>query len=262
MLKALCLQFFINYNGGDDMGILKGCVCVVVGCVSLCAYGENVLWDFQDAEGCFTKAAVLADFVALGVTEDLSGSTVSVVDDYDNAVNFDVITDGLITLTFLSPANPVSGSFSYNQSNGLMTDYLYKWRGASPNAEEMQLSGLSNVLTPNTPYSLYLFGGGDSANQSATFSFNGETKVTSEANPQAGLSSDVMAKFSFTTDEVTAADTLNFTWDLTGSSNRYTAFNGFAIVAVPESSTAGFFCVSAIAFLVYRRCAKKRYYVD
>jgi hypothetical protein len=248
------------------MGLLKGCVCVVVGCVSLCAHGDNILWDFQDAEGRFTKAAVLADYVTLGVTEDLSGSTVSIVDDYDNAINFDVITDGLITLTFLSSVNPVSGSFSYNQSNGLMTDYLYKWRGASPNAEEIQLSGLSHVLTPNTTYSFYLFGGGDKPNQSATFTFNGETKVTSEEDPQLGLSSNVMVKFSFRTGESSVADTLNFTWDLTGS-NKNTTFNGFAIVAVPESSPVklyGFLAIvlSAVAFLVYRRSAKRRKHAD
>lgn len=236
--------------------MLKRYLSVLVVSMALGAQADNILWDFKGAAGGYNSDASVSDFVAMGIKEDLSGSTVSAVAGYQNTSGYEVFYDGRITLTFLSTANPYSGSFSYDQDNSLMADYLYKWRGASPNPEEIQLSGLSNVLTANTLYSLYLFGAGDSANQSATFIFDGATKVTSENNPQSGLSSDVMVQYSFATGDAAVADTLNFTWDLTGD-NRYTTFNGFAIVAVPEPSTFGLLCVSAVGLVLARRRSKR-----
>ncbi|MEI6891217.1 MAG: hypothetical protein V5783_03510 [Pontiella sp.] len=241
----------------------KRCLSVLIFAIVAGAQPANILWDFKGAAGGHNADATLADFVAMGITEDLSESTVSAVAGGINHLGYEVISDGLITLTFLSPRNPYSGSFSYDQDNHLMADYLYKWRGASPHAEEIQLSGLSAVLTTNTTYSFYLFGAGDRANQSATFTFEGTPKVTSEAHPASGLSSEVMVQFSFTTGETEVADTLNFIWDFTAD-NSYTIFNGFAIVVASEPSygllygiLGAILCISAVGLVLAPRRSKR-----
>ncbi|MFK7737689.1 MAG: hypothetical protein AB8B50_16765, partial [Pirellulaceae bacterium] len=75
-------------------------------------------------------------------------------------------------------------------SNNLLNDYIYVQDGTAT----VSLGGFDNTLTstlgdmngntftmlPDTDYTLYLFGAGDSNGQDTTFTFNGVSKTTSD----------------------------------------------------------------------------------
>ena len=203
-----------------------------------------VLWDFNETSGGANDGTV-ADFVELGVTEDLTGATVSQITASTNAA----MTDGTISLSYLS--GMAQSATSYLKSNVVLADYLYLQDGANGAPVEFRISGLASVLLANTTYSLYLIGAGDNTDQGSQFTFNTVTKSTISA----ATAPEAVAKFSFVTGAV-APDTLDFTWERIGS-NTWGGFNGLAIAAVPEPATIALFGISSVFIFLARRNFRK-----
>lgn len=212
-------------------------VCIILALTTLGVQADAFLWDL----GISTNSAnngTIADFTALGVTEDLTGATVSQILASTNSA----MTDGTITLSYLSGV--AQNSNAYIEPNGVLVDYLYLQDGDAAGPVNMQISGLSSALQPNTTYGFYLIGLGDAADQTAVFTYGGTPLTTTSADPA--------VRFSFVTDASVSDDTLAFTWAREGA-NTYSGFNGFAIAAVPEPATAGLFGLFAIAMYVLRK---------
>lgn len=204
------------------------------------AQADTILWDINfDANPA--NQATNSDFTALGVSEDLTGATVSQVIASTNST----MSDGTVSLSYLTGI--AYNAFGDTSPNAVLSDYLYLQDGAEGGPVTMQISGLSGVLAANTTYSLYLFGAGNNTDQGASFTFDSITKDTTSA----ATAPEATAKFNFTTDAV-VSDTLNFDWARTGS-NTYSGFNGFAIVAVPEPATIGLIGVFGAILMIHRR---------
>lgn len=203
---------------------------------------EVILWDLNLVSGTGNDGTV-ADFIELGVTEDLSGAAVTQV--LASASN--TMTAGSISLSYDGAvAQDVN---SYTEDNGVLADYIYLANGLNGGPVNMQISGLSSVLSANTTYSFYFIGAGDNTNQGAQVTFDGDT-LTTDSNPSNPITERV-AKFSFTTAS-TVSDTLDFTWERIGD-NDYSGFNGFAIAAVPEPTTIGLIGAFGFVLIISRR---------
>lgn len=216
-------------------------ISVVVLCF-LTAQASVILWDINEVSGTANDGSV-SNFIALGVTEDLAGATVSQVTASTNST----MTDGTISLTYLSGA--AQSATSYVNLNSVLADYLYLQDGSNGGPVSMQISGLSGVLLANTTYSFYLIGAGDNTNQGAQFTFGGDTKTTTSA----ATAPEAAVAFSFVTG-ATVSDTLDFTWERDGS-NTYSGLNGFAIAAVPEPASMGLFGLAGFGIYLARRNA-------
>ena len=181
----------------------------------------NILWDLNG-----TLNATLQDFINAGVTEDISADSVT----YVPALTAASMSTNGITLSYVS--NNASGSFTAAANkrypNALLDDYLFLNNNGPVT---LRISGLASVLSPSTNYKLYLFGSGDSANQQAQFTFNGQTvsNLSSTAPGPAAPQNGRTAVFAFTTGGV-VSNSLDFIWARTGA-NQYAGFNGFAIVS-------------------------------
>jgi hypothetical protein len=205
-----------------------------------------ILWDITDASA---NHAVVADFTAGGVSEDLTGATVQNVIGKNNSTMTD--TNG-VTLSYISGSSvntSVNGADMTGVAGGMITkDYLYIRDNSEP--VQMQIGGLSSSLTANTDYSFYIWGVGDNVGQSASFAFGGVTNAIQSLDPDVNSADNFVAAFSFTTGN-TVDDTLDFDWDRTDT--RWAGLNGFAIVAVPEPATFGLIGIVGGAMLFIRR---------
>lgn len=204
------------------------------------ATADSVLWDINYDVNPTNQAAV-SDFTALGVSEDLTGASVSQVIASTNST----MTDGTVSLSYLTGI--AYSAFGGTDDNAVLADYLYLQDGAEAGPVTLQISGLSGLLDGNTTYALYLIGAGNNTDQGASFTFDSITKSTTSA----ATDPDAAVRFTFTT-AATAADTLDFTWERIGS-NTYSGFNGFAIAAVPEPATIGLIGVSGLFLIINRR---------
>jgi hypothetical protein len=220
---------------------LKSILAGVIFAGGLVTQAEAILWDLNYDVNPANQATV-ADFAALGITEDLTGATVSQV----IASSFLPMTDGTITLSYLSGS--AFGTSDLGPSLNLaVKDYIYK---TDEGPIQMLISGLS--LAADTTYNLYLIGAGDSPSQGAAFTFNGTTQNTISGTTDPAT----MTQFTFTTDS-SPSDTLLFAWDNVDS-NGISALNGFAIAAVPEPATIGLFgLVGFMLFLHHRSVVRK-----
>jgi hypothetical protein len=177
-----------------------------------------ILWDIGRATDGANIPSTVADFVAAGVSEDLSGATVSNVEGAQNMVSGDITVDLSTYRGTYLPSGTYAGAGA-----SLMKEYL--WHTGS---SEIVIGGLSRRLTPNTEYNVYVWGKGDGLDQTATFSFEGTSSTTATNDVFTSDATNFLAKFSFTTD-LTVADTLSIGWD---RNSEYTALNAFAIVAI------------------------------
>jgi hypothetical protein len=212
------------------------------------AQADLILWDINELSGT-ANDGTLADFSALGITEDLTGATVTQV----NASTNGVMSGGGITLSYTNGFAHSITSYT-NVNNNVLRDYVYLQDGGAAGPVTMQISGLNALLSANTTYSFYLIGSGErnEFEQGAEFTFNSVTLTTTSQ----GTLSDSVAKFSFTTGSV-VGDTLEFNWDRVGS-NTWSGFNGFAIAAVPEPATIGLFTIFGLGLFASRRSFLKK----
>lgn len=219
----------------------KWMTVVVVLAGILSAQADPILWDFNFDDRA-SGLGTVSNFIDLGVSEDLTGATVSQINGLTNST----MTDGVISLSYVSGfAFGVTGEHS---TNSVLTDYLYIQageQGAGPVI--FQISGLNAVLAGDTTYSFYLIGAGNAADQGSQFVFNGVTNFTTSA----ATDLEAAVKFSFTTDSI-VADTLDFTWSRI-ESNTWSALNGFAIAAIPEPATFGLMAAFGVILILARR---------
>lgn len=205
-----------------------------------------ILWDIT-VDSDYSTNADVADFTAAGVSEDLTGASVSTV---LGAVSGTMTADNGVTLSFADGESAKGTYANENEMTGagaaLICDYI-NTKNNGPLT--MTIGGLSSQLEADTTYSFYLWGIGDSEDQNSTFTFGGTEITVGSADPDNADASDYMAEFTFTT-ESTVSDTLEFIWD---DSNERSALNGFAIVAVPEPATFGLFAAVGGAVLFIRR---------
>ena len=138
------------------------------------------------------------------------------------------------------PATP-NGVAAFNANtaiNALENDYIFLANGSDP-AITVEICNIESVLTPNTAYTIYLWGQGDNANQGSAFVFDvadianpsaGEEKQTADTG---GTGTDFVVSYSFTTPE-TLPEALRFDW--------YRAFEG-------PASTTGFSGMQGLAIV-------------
>ena len=214
---------------------LKWIIAGIVLGGALSSLADALLFDFNQISGTANDGSV-ADFLALGVTEDLTGAQLLQV----TASTDSDMTFGGFTLSYLSGIAQSVNSYT-PQDNGVLADYLYLEDGSNGGPVDMRLLGLGGFLATNTTYSLYMISAGDVPGQGSDFIFNGVTNIASGA----------VAKFSFSTGAA-VTNSLDFTWSRNGSST-YGAFNGIAIAAVPEPSTIGLFGICGVALFMWRR---------
>jgi hypothetical protein len=177
-----------------------------------------ILWDFGIPSSASDIPSTIADFVAAGVTEYIGDGTVA------NVVAAQNMVDGGITVDLSAYSGSYIPATTYTGAGAsLMKEYIYH-KGSS----DITIGGLSSRLSASTEYSLYVWGKGDGLDQSATFTFNGESITTSTNDVFTSDATNFMAKFSFTTD-ATVADSITITWARVAT---YTACSGFAIVPV------------------------------
>jgi hypothetical protein len=122
-------------------------------------------------------------------------------------------------------------------------------------------AGNSFTLEANQLYRLYLFGVGYRNGQNSAFTFNNETKITNSG--QVSVESDNTqdlhyVTFDFTTPSDLTGFMLSFTMQMTDWSvapaGNAGAFNGLALVAIPEPSTFAFLGgLLALGMVVIRR---------
>lgn len=189
----------------------------------------------------------VADFIDGGVTEDLTGAMVETATHENWYIQVTSSGASGITLKSLGPIG--MSSFSHNvPSNKILWNYLFFNASATTT---MQISGLAENLAPSTSYSLYLWGVGDNTGQGSGFIFEGIAKEASDVlDPDTDPTTSFMVKYSFTTDAVVVADTLDFQWYSVGG--NFGGLNGLAIVA-PEPSSIGLIGLAGVLLVAMRR---------
>lgn len=192
-------------------------------------------------------AATPQDFAAAGVEENLGGATVARVG-VPSTAGSSFGAAGLV-FTFSNPYNAsydvsLLGSEEHTSGNALLDSYVYlNSLGSGPGPVTVTISGLRNILSPQTRYRFYLFGtAGSDQNQNARFTFlpGGITKTTLVP----GAMSAASVSFYFTTGSV-VSNSIAFTWARVGT-DQYSAFNGIAIT-VAQFQTAPIPKISRIA---------------
>ncbi|MDF7799222.1 hypothetical protein P4C99_07080 [Pontiellaceae bacterium B1224] len=190
--------------------------------------GTLILWDIITTAAASINATV-EDFTDAGVTEDLTGASVSHVLGSANTTMTDA--NG-VTLSYASGTARATYQNAATMTGAgapLIKDYI-NTRDNGPIT--MQIGGLSSHLVADSTYSFYLWGIGDSVDQNSTFTFDGIEITVGAGEPDDADASNYMAKYTFTTG-LTVPDTLDFIWD---DRNQRAALNGFAIVRVPNAA--------------------------
>lgn len=207
-----------------------------------------------DAYGGAPNPTTYSNWVSAGVTEDISDGAAGTIVVEGATYNI----DGGMTVTENVGKNNKYSSSQFG--NDMLDGYWYAASGT------VSLGGLNNELTStmegdmlgntfqiqaNQDYKLYLFGVGADGTENATFTFNGESKTTASLAQGTGEDSRYVA-FEFTTGADVSDYTLDFTFEVDqGSTNG--AFNGLALVAIPEPATLGMVASFGIGVLFIRR---------
>lgn len=207
-----------------------------------------------------------ADWSNAGVTLDLTGAAggTFVLDSRYNIDN--------LTMTF-SGATTTLGRFTGSQypSNNMLKDYAFVNNTVDPTLANVSIggfvngSGVANTLTTNSGYAglngntftlqansaykLYLFGTGNTG-ENTTFTYNTVAKTTNASIPGLGEGDNHFVTFDVTTPADLTGYTLNFSFG--SPSATYAAFNGLALVAVPEP-TAPALLLGGLVLLATRR---------
>lgn len=196
------------------------------------------------------------NWVNAGVAEDISNGAGGTINSGGTVYNINGMTASV------SGAGSWSGTFP---ANGMLNDYLSVNSGTA----SVSIGGLDTGVTTdgysteiygdmegNTftlqadqQYKLYLFGMGDADGQDTTFTFDGVSKTTSSV--LAGPEDSHYVTYEFTT----GADVSDYSLDFTFSNNtaQYAAFNGLALVAIPEPATLGLITAFGGGLCIIRR---------
>jgi hypothetical protein len=191
-----------------------------------------------------------ADWANAGVTEDLSaaaGGTIAA--SVFNLTGLTATVTGSDGLFGSSGANTFADSAMLNgyqfdfasqgainvSLGGFETGGVANTLTTSLTAPYVDLRGNSFTLQAEQDYKLYLFGAGNADNQNTAFTFNGVTKTTSALIVGSDTDAGHFVTYEFTTDADLTGFTLDFT--MTGDASNVFAFNGLALVAVPEPSS-------------------------
>jgi hypothetical protein len=193
----------------------------------------------------------LANFEAIFPTLTLTDSAIGRIR-ADNSVG--LITNLTASVTG-TPAGSNAATFGpISGGNNILNDYFadrnFITGVADPDPVSVSLGGFADAsgvaqtmvgingsftLLADQAYTLYLIGAGDSDGQNGSFTFGGETKTTTATiigtNPDAGHT----IAFSLTTPTDLAGFTIDFT--VTPDASNFGAFNGLALVAIPEPSS-------------------------
>ncbi|MGJ8725891.1 MAG: hypothetical protein ACSHYB_15145 [Roseibacillus sp.] len=214
----------------------------------LSAQADGLLLDFNDGQAWFNlnAEATVESFKAAGVVEPLDNLQVTAVT--AEGARFEEFssvsaTDSPIVVSFSTPPGVFSTPEAFN--NDLLDDYLYLRNNDS---STITIAGLSPLLTPEKEYFLYLFGYGDISGQDSRFGYGPirsqyfQSPVSDQDPDQSpGVALDRFCKFRFTTGS-TVDDSLSIRWSFGPHSHSSgistAAFNGLAIVPVPEESVA------------------------
>lgn len=196
-------------------------------------------------------------WVNAGITQDISGGAGGTSHNNGNTyncLNLDITVAGL--------AGGASGGVP---GNNMLNDYHYSKNGTASvsigglvdefgaaNTLTSSLGGMAGntfTLQANQDYVLYLFGIGDTTGQNTAFTFDGVTKTTS--GDTAGAEDSHFVTYEFSTGADLTGYTVDFTY--TGDTTIYGAWNGAAIVAIPEPATLGLLAAFGGGMLLIRR---------
>ena len=225
----------------------------------------------------FGQDALLIDFFnGSNPTGTSSWTTAGVSEDLTGAAIGTILSDGRVfNIDNLSTSNYAAGRFSETFFNNHIQDnYHFQRTDSGPsnitfsiggfvdgtgaaqtmttnNAFGTATSGKTFTLQANQDYTLYMIG---AVNTGATFTFNGESKSTSDTIADPINISDHFVTFDFTT----GSDLSGFTLDLDIANNSgsgiFYSWGGAALVAVPETSSFGLILGGfAIGLIAIRR---------
>jgi hypothetical protein len=203
-----------------------------------------------------------ADWSTAGVPGDLSDAAGGTLHTNGSVYNISGLT--LPTTSVASVSGWAADTFAGNQmlndfwniQNGTATVSLGGFQTAgtantfTTGATYAGMGGNTFTLEANQDYTLYLFGVGNDANQDTTFTFDGVDKTTAAT----AVGADEAGHF-VTYDFTTGADLTGFTLDFkfANSTDQWGAFNGLALVAVPEPSSTALLGLGGLALILRRR---------
>jgi len=204
-------------------------------CLLPCANGAALLLNLTGT----TNPTSSTDWSNAGVTESLTGAAGGTI----GMGGISNITGGI--------ASSITGSGNYYSDstfagNTMLNTYVYSNNGGG--SISVNITGLENTLTgglgsmtgtftlaANQNYKLYLFGAGNANDQGTTFTVGGINKTTSAAIVGTAADAGHFVTYDLTTpsDLTGYALPISFTGGTTGG---FGAFNGLALVQVPEPS--------------------------
>ncbi|MGJ8638602.1 MAG: PEP-CTERM sorting domain-containing protein [Opitutaceae bacterium] len=201
-------------------------------------------------------------WVDAGVTEDISTAAGGTILTSGAVFNIGTMTASVTgesgSFNGGVPANPMLNDYHYVNS-GTATVSIGGFEDGSGNAQTM--TSTLNDMATNTftlladqDYKLYLFGAGDNDGQDTTFTFDSVSKTTSPTIIGAAEDSHFVT-YDFTTGSDLTGFTLDFTF--TNNTSAFGAWNGLALVAVPEPSSFGLIAGAlALGAVMIRRQAR------
>lgn len=156
------------------------------------------------------------------------------------------LLDSTGTATTVDLAVKHTGSYSYGRNHALMSDYASINRGEP--MEDLVLDFTLSQLQPGV-YDLYLYGV-DDTNRRTVFTVGGTSKTTAGGSTGASIGAGDYVLFAGL--QVGQNGQLTGTWSAFGT-EKYAAFNGLQLVAVPEPAALTLLLAGGLATLARRR---------
>lgn len=206
--------------------------------------------------------ASYTSWVNAGVTEDISTGTGGTILRTGAVFNINTMT---------ASVTGESGDFNGGvPGNNMLNDYIYVqntiatvsiggFEDGVGNAQTMtstlgDMNTNTFTLQANQDYKLYLFGAGDTDGQDTSFTFDSITKTTS-ATIIGSAENSHFVTYEFTTGSDLTGFTLDFSY--TNNTSAFAAWNGLALIAIPEPSGFGLIAGAlALGVVIIRRRAK------
>jgi PEP-CTERM motif len=195
-----------------------------------------------------------ANWSNAGVVEDLTGAAGGTFTFNSGTFN--------ITAPLARTVTGVTGLFNSPTfaGNTMLNNYWFTNGGgvSTVTITGLQTGGVANTLTSalgdmagstftiaaNQQYRLYLFGAGNANGQNTTFTFNAEAKTTNPLIVGTAANANHFVTYDFVTPSSLTGFTIPFSYqNTTGTA----AFNGLALVAIPEPSSSAMI-LGAVAF--------------
>lgn len=222
------------------------------------ANGASLLIDMFGGSSDPTSST---DWSNAGVTEDLTGAAGGTFTSGFGTFN---ISGGIDRTTSGITSNFAAATFV---GNTMLNSYFYVDGGLSANVTITGLangSGVPNTLTgalgsmtgtfaiaSNQQYKLYLFGAGDNNGQNTTFTFQGVDKTTNPTIVGTPANDNHFVTYDFTTPSDLTGYQLSIDFKNPGTSSG--AFNGLAIIQIPEPSAVLLGGLSVLGLMRRRR---------